>query len=307
MAFVPKSDIFILESLFGPNCSFLKIIKAPGGDVIKDMKATAGTGFVLVGRTNSFGAGGDDAYVLKLDGGGNVIWAKTYGSADYEEGESITLTSDGGYIFTSLIPNYTATLVKIDAAGDLQWASTYRSTDSRFLKVIQSNDGGYLAVGSVTEPSSFNTRIFVVKTNANGNSGCVQTTPSLTVGVANPGYESTPTSDVDPLIPATYTLSMQSGSGGSVTDLCIVNVEDQSIAPGIVIFPNPAADELHLRLPAHIPSATLRIFDLNGREMIEPVRCDNQSSISLAALRPGHYMISLSSVRGIQNVILQKQ
>ncbi len=46
----------------------------------------------------SFGAGGSDAWVIKLDANGNVQWQKTYGGRKADEAHSIQQTSDGGYI-----------------------------------------------------------------------------------------------------------------------------------------------------------------------------------------------------------------
>ena len=43
---------------------------APNGDII------------VTGRTESFGAGGRDFWVLRLDENGNVKWQKTYGGSD---------------------------------------------------------------------------------------------------------------------------------------------------------------------------------------------------------------------------------
>ncbi len=49
------------------------------------------------GVTGSFGAGGGDVYVVKLDEDGNLQWTRTIGGSVYDEGRSIIQTSDGGY------------------------------------------------------------------------------------------------------------------------------------------------------------------------------------------------------------------
>ncbi len=51
----------------------------------------------MAGWTESFGAGGRDVYVVKLDGAGNVQWTRTIGGGKDDAGHSIVQTVDGGY------------------------------------------------------------------------------------------------------------------------------------------------------------------------------------------------------------------
>ena len=52
----------------------------------------------MAGHTTSFGAGGSDAWVLKLDASGKLTWQKTYGGSLDEYARAIQQTQDGGYI-----------------------------------------------------------------------------------------------------------------------------------------------------------------------------------------------------------------
>jgi hypothetical protein len=44
------------------------------------------------------GPGLTDAYLFRTDGSGNLMWAKSYGGANYDEVFSMDQTNDGGYI-----------------------------------------------------------------------------------------------------------------------------------------------------------------------------------------------------------------
>jgi hypothetical protein len=46
-------------------------------------------GFALAGYTNSFGAGGADAWLIRTDVNGNLLWSRTYGGLDYDYGISV--------------------------------------------------------------------------------------------------------------------------------------------------------------------------------------------------------------------------
>ncbi len=60
------------------------------------VQQTSDGGYIVVGETTSFGAGGVDIWVLKLRPDGTVEWQKTYGGDDWDVAYSIRQTSDGG-------------------------------------------------------------------------------------------------------------------------------------------------------------------------------------------------------------------
>jgi hypothetical protein len=85
---------------------------------------TSDGGYIWAGTTYSFGAGRYDAFLVKTNAYGSIIWAKTYGGLSNDEFHNFSQTSDGGYI----VAGYTASfgvggedifLVKTDANGDI--------------------------------------------------------------------------------------------------------------------------------------------------------------------------------------------
>lgn len=47
-----------------------------GADQGNAVMQTLDGGYMVAGATNSFGAGGLDAYLIKTDAGGNLLWTK---------------------------------------------------------------------------------------------------------------------------------------------------------------------------------------------------------------------------------------
>ncbi len=166
-------------------------------------------GIVGVGTTTSFGAGGTDIYLAKIDEVGNLVWTRTIGTANTEEGYSIALTSDGGYIIagkqtvSSVETGYMVKLNKAAAgtAPTLAWVRTIGGTSNDQLrKVIETKDGSYLAVGFTRSYGTGTENGYVVKVDSSGNCGTcgditTPTSPTLGTGGAR-AYGNTTITDL---------------------------------------------------------------------------------------------------------------
>ena len=120
----------------------------------QDVISTEDSGYVVVGTTGDWvdARGGGDwtnraTLLIKLDALGEVVWRKNY-TRIYPQ--SISLTSDGGYILTTSLD---ATLVKFDSLGNMLWNKTYAAIDDPW-SVIQTRDGGFVIVGGGNHPIS---------------------------------------------------------------------------------------------------------------------------------------------------------
>jgi hypothetical protein len=134
-----------------------------GDDVFSSVFPTADGGFIAAGTTTSFGAGGYDAWLVKLDAEGNVVWQRTYGGARDDKAYSVKPTLDGGYV----VGGYTATpgggfVLKVDAGGEAIWQRTFAASSS-VNAVDLAADGGYIVAGSTGNSA------WTVKLDAGGN------------------------------------------------------------------------------------------------------------------------------------------
>ncbi|PCH95985.1 MAG: hypothetical protein COB85_04100 [Bacteroidetes bacterium] len=145
--------------------------------LIGSVQETSDNGFILTGVTTSFGAGGDDVYLIRTDVNGDNLWTKTYGGINNDGGSSVQQTVDGGYVIAGNTASFGSGgsdvyLIKTNANGDTLWTKTYGSTgNENGLSVRQTKDGGYIITGSITDSISGN-NVYLIKTDANGNSGC---------------------------------------------------------------------------------------------------------------------------------------
>ncbi len=138
---------------------------------------TSDSGYVIVGYTESFGAGLHDAYVIKADPLGNVEWSQTYGTWDHNFGYSIDQTHDGGYIFsgytlTSATRWYDLYLVKTDALGNQEWSQIFGENGEEYgYSVIETADRGYAIGGWKKAFDLTHDDLYIIKTDSLGRLG----------------------------------------------------------------------------------------------------------------------------------------
>ena len=86
-------------------------------DIALSVIGTSDGGYVVVGYTGSFGAGGDDFCLIKTDNTGNMEWNRTIGGAENDYAFSFVETSYVGYTYSVGTGNSDAWLIKTDEQG----------------------------------------------------------------------------------------------------------------------------------------------------------------------------------------------
>ncbi len=191
-------DIYITAlDVFG-NLLWTRTIGGSGSDYGRAIALTLDSGFVVAGRTNSYGAGGYDVYVAKFDLNGNVLWTRTVGGTRTDEGLAIAATNDGGCVVAGTTYSFgygygDMYVVKLDANGNLQWTRTVGGSGrDKGHAILQSRDGAYVIVGSTTSFGQDSTDVYVVKLDNTGNLVWTRTVGGIS---ADEGYAVTESSD----------------------------------------------------------------------------------------------------------------
>ncbi len=127
-----------------------------GSDVAYSVRGTSDGGFVVAGFTTSFGAGSYDAWVLRLDASGNVLWQKAYGGGLQDWAYSVDVTPDGGFVVAGYTESFGAGrndvwVFRLDGSGNVQWTATYGDTADDYAYAVQTlPDGGFVVAGYTT-------------------------------------------------------------------------------------------------------------------------------------------------------------
>ncbi len=86
--------------------------------------AQNGSGYIFCGQTQSYGNGGSDAYLVKIDEQGNLLWEKTIGAAGNDGASAFVELDNGALVVAGSTDSYgnggqDVWLFKLSSAGDL--------------------------------------------------------------------------------------------------------------------------------------------------------------------------------------------
>jgi len=136
---------------------------------------TGDGGYAIAGYTSSYGAGGNDFWLVRTDLNGDALWNWTYGGLNNDYAFAMVQTDDGGYAMTGYTKSFGAGsedcwLVKTNSTGHLEWNQTYGGVNSEFAESIaQTIDGGYAMAGATDSFGAGSADFWLVKTDAVGN------------------------------------------------------------------------------------------------------------------------------------------
>lgn len=139
--------------------------------------ATSDQHYVIAGHTYSDDGdvsvqrGKGDAWLVKVDEAGTLLWQKSYGGTEFDAAYAITTTQDGGYMLAGV--TYSAGIasvgksyggadywvLKLDAAGEVLWQRTYGGAKMDVAyAIIETTTGNFVIAGnSLSFPAEDNT------------------------------------------------------------------------------------------------------------------------------------------------------
>jgi hypothetical protein len=219
-----KDDVYLIKTDENGNEQWTKTFGGIDDETGYSIQITNDGGYIICGRTRSFGNGNGDVYLIKTDENGTELWSQTFGGEPLDEGYSVQQTTDGGYIITgetysSGNGNGDVYLIKTDENGTELWSQTFggESLDIGY-SVQQTTDGGYIITGRTFSFGNGSSDIYLIKTDENGNEQWSQTFGG---GFWEYGYSVQQTTDGGYIITGT---TVSFGNGGS--DVYLIKTDE---------------------------------------------------------------------------------
>jgi len=126
---------------------------------VNPVQQTSDGGYIIAGVTRSYGAGGDDVYLIKTDTAGDTQWTRTFRRPPGRLGLCARQTRDGGYIVGGWTTSYPDSsvyvwLIKTNCqrryALDEERLAMYQAGPTA-ARLSSLTDGGYITAGVVRE------------------------------------------------------------------------------------------------------------------------------------------------------------
>ncbi len=168
------SDYWVVKFTREGEISWNKTYGGTGDDRGEKIIKTNDGGYVLIGysRSNdgdvSVNAGLQDYWIVKINASGDLQWERSFGFPGIDRAFSVIQSKDNGYFITGFL-DVTASDgggndkkensqkhgvgefwgIKLDADGNKEWRHYFGGTNNdRSYDVIQTEDGGFLMIGS---------------------------------------------------------------------------------------------------------------------------------------------------------------
>jgi uncharacterized repeat protein (TIGR01451 family) len=174
-------DIWLVKTDNGGSSIWQRALGGSQEDMGRDIKQTADGQFIIAGSTKS--SDGDIAtplvgfkkgWVLKLNGGGSVVWQHPYGGNQTDDFTKILLSGNNiylaGYTHSTDLPGANLSgnqslgdgyLVKLNDAGNMIWQQCYGSYGGdNFMDIVQSEDGEFAIGGSSSKYSTSTSGVY---------------------------------------------------------------------------------------------------------------------------------------------------
>lgn len=292
------SDFYIVKMDNDGNTLWQKTYGGTGKELAMSICKTNNKGYAVTGYTLSYGSGGKDFWLLRLNENGDTLWSKTYGGIQDDTGYEVQQTQDGGFIIAGYTTSFgnggNALVVKTDSLGNLQWQKDYGGYYfDQLFSVKETTGGNYIMAGHTASSGNGMQDVWVVKINQYGD-----TLWTKTYGGTNDDQAE------QAIITSTgnYVVVGNTKSfGNGLNDAYFLHISDTSTIANIQqtvleqynfsIYPNPSTGKVILTTTE---SSTIEIYNVLGEKILSsPIRGGREVALDLSGNPAGIYYYSI--------------
>lgn len=127
-------------------------------------------GYIIAGKADNDATNLIDAYVLRIDENGDVIWERNYGGFEMDEAKDVLISSQNEIVFTGLTNNNSNIyFVRLDENGDEIMNETFGGVFGDVGASIVETDDGNFVIAGYTEVTASDVDVYLLKTSPDGN------------------------------------------------------------------------------------------------------------------------------------------
>jgi predicted secreted protein len=168
------SDVWLVKTDASGNMQWNKTYGGTNDDPYAvSLVQTDDGGYAIGTSTSSFGVGGRDFWLVRIDAFGTPLWNQTYGAAGDEYFLSMIQTREGGFALVGCTRSFSGGdngyLVVTDSVGTSLWSKVYGGSNTDWLyDVVQTGDG-YAMAGNTYSFGAGDTDAWLLKVDSVGN------------------------------------------------------------------------------------------------------------------------------------------
>ena len=115
-------DVYLIRTDAHGDTLWTRAYGGTDEDLASSVQQTTDGGYIVAGRTSSFGAGGGDVWLIRTNANGDTLWTRTFGGPANDASGSVQQTTDDGYVIAGITDSYGAGgadvyLIKTDSLG----------------------------------------------------------------------------------------------------------------------------------------------------------------------------------------------
>ena len=166
----------VLLQIIDTNSTIL--VKRFGGndyDYGNDIELLPDSGFIIVGTTESYGAGANDVYIIRTDKHGDSLWTRTFGQSGDEIATGIESITDSVFYVCGTTTSFGAQwsdvfVMKLNDLGDTSFLNIYGNWGNDVANaMVKTHDNGYAIAGWELYNTSIDGEFLLLKIDSNAN------------------------------------------------------------------------------------------------------------------------------------------
>jgi uncharacterized delta-60 repeat protein len=170
-----QSDVWLLRLSETGDLLWERTFGGAQNDRARTIVAMEDGSFVVAGMTRSYGSSQGDAWILKVDNSGDLLWERTFGGDEEYAIFSIAAMPDSGIIATGYVDEgdsfgFELWVIRLNPQGERLWDRKYgRGVFDAGTAITATEDNGAIVAGVTSKDGFRSDDAWVLRLNASGD------------------------------------------------------------------------------------------------------------------------------------------